>query len=343
MDFILSFLALFWELTLSIGLYVLIGLVFVGVVHLYISEAWIQKHLGKEGASSALKAALYGIPLPLCSCGVIPLAASLRQKGASKGAVTSFFITTPMTGIDSLIATYGVFGLPMALIRLIASFISGVIAGMWVGLVPDKTSTFKTTPKEGECCAQQGCCSKTTPAPKSAFKRAYEYALFEVFADLAKPMFFGLVLATLLVLLIPERGMEMIRDYPLLSYFAVLLLALPMYVCSISAIPLALGLLSVGATPGMAFLFLAAAPATNVITVGIIRSILGVRVMVIYLVSITLITLLTAFLIDLVLPLSWFNIGVMEGHESHGLLAWVSGVVFLGMVGYFMGRSFKST
>jgi uncharacterized membrane protein YraQ (UPF0718 family) len=87
MEFILNFLQSFWELSVMIGLYVLIGLIFVGIIHLYISEDWIKKHLGEDNKYSALKGALYGIPLPLCSCGVIPLATSLRQKGASKKAV----------------------------------------------------------------------------------------------------------------------------------------------------------------------------------------------------------------------------------------------------------------
>jgi uncharacterized protein len=128
MDFIVDFLTNFWHLVTMIGLYVCIGLVFVGIVHLYISEDWIKKYLGKKSRFGALKGALYGIPLPLCSCGVIPLVASLRKKGASKSSVTSFFITTPMTDVDSIIATYGVFGLPMAVLRVISSFISGLIA-----------------------------------------------------------------------------------------------------------------------------------------------------------------------------------------------------------------------
>ncbi len=149
MQLLIDFIENFWNLTVMIGLYILIGLIFVGIAHLYISKAWIQKHLGEDSSNPSLKGALYGIPLPLCSCGVIPLATSLREKGASKKAVTSFFITTPMTGVDSIIATYGVFGLPMAILRVISSFISGVVAG---SLVKDEIKNDISKKEEHSCC-----------------------------------------------------------------------------------------------------------------------------------------------------------------------------------------------
>ena len=241
MEFIFNFLQNFWELSIMIGLYILIGLIFVGIVHLYVSEDWIKKHLGEDNKYSAIKGALYGIPLPLCSCGVIPLATSLRQKGASKKAVTSFYITTPMTGVDSIIATYGVFGLPMAIIRVISSFISGVIAGSFVKESYDDIQQEE----EKSCCSSCGC-SSNEPVKENKLKKAFDYSVNEVFSDLAKPMFYGLVLATLFILLIPNNGIEFLNNNLLLAYTLVFLVALPLYVCSISAIPIALSMLAVG-------------------------------------------------------------------------------------------------
>ena len=339
MEFILNFLQNFWELSIMIGLYILIGLIFVGIVHLYVSEDWIKKHLGEDNKFSAIKGALYGIPLPLCSCGVIPLATSLRQKGASKKAVTSFYITTPMTGVDSIIATYGVFGLPMAMIRVISSFISGVIAGSFVKESYDDIQQEE----EKSCCSSCGC-SSNEPVKENKLKKAFDYSVNEVFSDLAKPMFYGLILATLFMLLIPNNGVEFLNDNLLLAYTLVFLVALPLYVCSISAIPIALSMLAVGVSPGVAFIFLAAAPATNIITAGIIKKILGTDVLIIYLISIILVTISFALMIDFVFPKEWFvyTLDALE-NESKSILDIGGAVIFLITMFYFVIKQYSNS
>jgi uncharacterized membrane protein YraQ (UPF0718 family) len=332
MEFIISFLEGFWELSIMIGLYVLIGLVFVGIVHLYVSEDWIKTHLGANSKYSALKGALYGIPLPLCSCGVIPLAISLRQKGASKKAVTSFFITTPMTGIDSIIATYGVFGLPMAIIRVLSSFISGVVAGIFV-----KESNDNIQKEEKKSCCSSSCCSSSTHIKENKFKQAFYYSINEVFSDIAKPMFYGLILATLLMLLIPNNSVEFLNDNLFVTYALVFVVALPLYVCSISAIPIALSMLAVGVSPGVAFVFLAAAPATNIITAGVIKKVLGSDVLIVYLLSIVSVTIFFALMIDFVFPAQWFAYltNSLE-NESQSILDISGAIIFLIIMFYFV-------
>lgn len=337
MEFVLNFLQGFWELSVMIGIYVLIGFIFVGILHLYISEDWIQKHLGKDSKYSALKGALYGVPLPLCSCGVIPLATSLRQKGASKKAVTSFYITTPMTGIDSIIATYGVFGLPMAIIRVTSSFISGIVAGSLV-----KESYSEQQEETKPCCSS--CCSSTKLDKENQLKKAYDYVMNEVFNDIAKPMFYGLILATLFMLLVPSNRVEFLNDNLFVAYTLVFLIALPLYVCSISAIPIALSMLAVGVSPGVAFIFLAAAPATNIITAGIIKKILGNDVLIVYLISIITITVLFALMIDFVFPKEWFvyNLDNLE-HESKSMLDIGGAIIFLVIMIYFVVKQWMNS
>jgi len=339
MEYIIDFIMNFWNLSLMIGTYVLIGLIFVGLIHLYISEEWIKKHLGVNSKFPSLKGALYGIPLPLCSCGVIPLATSLKQKGASNKSVTSFFITTPMTGVDSIIATYGVFGLPMTIIRVISSFISGVLAGSLV-----KEDTKKEEEEKISCCSS--CCSHDhnhSIKEESKFKKAFNYAVFEVFEDLAKPMFIGLILATIFIMIIPNNGVEFFNDNLLLSYVLVFLVSLPLYVCSISAIPMALSMLAIGLSPGIAFIFLAAAPATNIITVGIIKKILGNKVLFVYLTSIILTTLSFSLMIDFVFPKDWFSYVSSHIHnEENSIFTIISTIIFLSsMIFFFIKKSLK--
>lgn len=330
---IVEYFQILWFLLVSVSAYILLGLIFVGIMHLYITEDWIKKHLGGEGWKSVLKAAIYGIPLPLCSCGVIPLATSLHRSGASKGSVTSFFITTPMTGLDSIFATYGVFGLPMAIIRVVGSFISGIVAGLWVGGQKQPTQFSNAEPAKS-CCSDCGCSSNEPK--KSTFKKVTDYVFMEVFADIAKPMTYGLLLAAVLVMIFPEDASAWLSEIPLLAYFGALLIGLPIYVCSVSAIPMALGMIAAGLSPGIAFVFLAAAPATNVITAGVINKILGKKALVAYLVSIISITICFAFAIDYFLPSDWFaTIGSFDS-ESHSLIEEVSAVIFIVLTGFFL-------
>lgn len=339
MNFVVDFLTNFWHLATMIGLYVFIGLIFVGIVHLYISEEWIKKHLGEKSRFGALKGALYGIPLPLCSCGVIPLAASLRKKGASKSSITSFFITTPMTGVDSIIATYGVFGLPMAILRVISSFISGLIAGI---LVKEEPNSLQEEEKSS-CCSGGGCCgTKEKTDERNGFQKALDYALNEVFADIVKPMFYGLLLAVGFMMFIPQNGIEFLNDQLFLAYLLVFLISLPMYVCSISAIPIALSMLTVGISPGVAFIFLAAAPATNLITAGVVKKVLGNNALIVYLLSIVIVTLSFALLIDFTLPKEWFQMTNMVNLSEEGsLLEDIFGGVFLVLMGFYLVKSYR--
>lgn len=335
MNILIDFFMNFWHLSSMIGLYVIIGLIFVGIVHLFVSQEWIKKHLGTKSRYGAIKGALYGIPLPLCSCGVIPLATGLRKKGASKASVTSFFITTPMTGVDSIIATYGVFGLPMAILRVVSSFISGVLAGTFV---KENSDDLK---KQSSCCSS--CCdSKIEVDNRSNFKKGLDYALNDVFSDIVKPMFWGLVFAAVFVMIIPQNGVEFLNEQLLFAYLLVFLVSLPMYVCSISAIPMALSMMAVGVSPGVAFVFLAAAPVTNIITAGVIKKVLGNDVLIVYLISIIFTTLTFALLIDFAFPMEWFSIDTFgHSHEEHPLYESVFGGIFLVMMGVYLFKSYK--
>lgn len=330
MEILISFFTTFWTLSISIGAYVFLGLIFVGIVHLYVSEEWIKKHLGQGSHYDAIKGAIYGIPLPLCSCGVIPLATSLRKKGASKKAVTSFFITTPMTGVDSIIATYGVFGLPMAIIRVVSSLVSGIVAGLWV---KNEDTVMQQEPES--CCSNSCGCHTEDEKQPSSFKKAYDYAIYEVFADIAKPMLYGLVLATLFIVFVPQSLLYHFEENLVLTYITVFLLSLPIYVCSISAIPIAISLLAFGLSPGAAFIFLAAAPATNLITAGIIKKIMGTKTMIIYLVSIVFTTTFFALLIDYLLPVSWFEFTEKIVDEDAETTMQIAGALFIAMTLYF--------
>lgn len=327
----IEFLTLFFQITEAIAIYIVLGLFFAGVLHIYIDDGFIQKHLGKGGFGDVVKAALMGIPLPMCSCSVIPFSLSLQKSGASRGAVSSFFISTPMTGADSILPTYGIFGPLIAFFRVLSSLVSAMLCGALV-LLFDKQS-LKSEPKTQQSCRGGGCCSCENEPPETGFlakmREAAKYAYQTLLPDIAKQLLIGLVAVTLITMLLPEDFGSYLSDSLWLNYLAVLVLAIPMYVCSISAIPIAMSLLAVGFSMGAAFVFLSAAPATNMITIGVVKKLLGLRSTLLYLFSIVASTLAFAFVIDLSFTFDTAAVISQVSEEEHGILQTLFAVILL--------------
>ena len=105
-----TFTVALFSLSNDMAIYILFGLFFAGLLHELIPSSIVEKHLGNDTIGSVVKSTLFGVPLPVCSCGVIPLATAIKKSGASKGATLSFLISTPITGVDSILATFGMFG-----------------------------------------------------------------------------------------------------------------------------------------------------------------------------------------------------------------------------------------
>ena len=131
--------------------FLLLGFLIAGVMHAFIPGGFYSKFLSKKNFRSVLNAALLGIPLPLCSCGVIPTAMSLRKEGASHGAVVSFLIATPQTGVDSISATYSLMGLPFAIVRPIAALFTALLGGLLANRIGSDSVVEKT--EETETCS----------------------------------------------------------------------------------------------------------------------------------------------------------------------------------------------
>jgi len=302
MNILYTFAQSIWNISSLMSLYIIVGLLTAGVIHEFVSESYIKKYLGGRGFMTSVRAAVIGIPLPVCSCGVIPLAASLRKSGAGKGAVTSFFISTPMTGADSIIATYGVFGWIITLFRVVSAFLSAVAAGALTDLLDKEDESAREDRKS--CGCSSSCCSGEAAQEKrtvfSRIRSIFSYGFGELLGDMAFPLLLGLLIAGLITMLITPDTMSGVTGGVWMGYFAALAVGLPLYVCSVSAIPVALSLVLSGFTPGAAFIFLAAAPATNVVTINIVRQFLGKKAVAVYLFSIIFFTLASAVLIDMI-------------------------------------------
>ena len=144
MEFLSKYFIALVDLFNQMAPYLLIGFFLAGVLHVYLPKDKISKYLGKDNIVSVINAALIGIPLPLCSCGVIPTGISFYKNGASKGSSVSFLISTPQTGVDSILVTYSLLGLPYAIIRPIAALITGIFGGGITNALNHKTKEAVT-------------------------------------------------------------------------------------------------------------------------------------------------------------------------------------------------------
>lgn len=328
----------FWELSNAMGIYILFGLLAAGVLHQLIREESIRKHLGSNTDASVYKAALLGTPLPLCSCSVIPFAASLRRNGASKGATLSFLISTPITGVDSILATFGMFGWGFTLYRILSSVLIAVAAGILVHrLEPEKSAPV---PRFGVVPPQRAGIMQTPVkevAQPFSVRGVFTYGFGTLLGSFSKPLLWGLLLGALITALLPENLQELFSENRLLGYLIAVLIAVPMYVCATASLPIAASLILAGVSPGAAFVFLSAGPATNTVTMGVVKSMLGMRALIIYLSVIVAGSILFGMIID-----QLFGSIVVEMqinmHEDHSAIEEVSAGILLGLIGWHIVR-----
>lgn len=302
------------QLINSMSPYLLLGFLLAGIIHAFVPAKYFHKYLSRKSFRTVLNAALLGIPLPLCSCGVIPTAMSLRKEGASKGAVTSFLIATPQTGVDSIIATFSLMGLPFAIIRPISAFLIAVAGGTVVDKLDNEPQpAVPSDSAKGKCCCsnssghkhEEHSChchdQKTADAKDDVFSRileALKYAYVDMMEDIGKWLVVGLFLAGLITTLIPTEYFAVFHENTLASMLLVLCISIPMYLCATGSIPIAVALMMKGLTPGAALVLLMAGPACNFASMLVIRKVMGTRTMVLYISAIVLGSILMGCLID---------------------------------------------
>jgi copper ion binding protein len=256
--------------------YLLLGIGVAGLLHVLLPVGVVARQLGGAGHGSVFKAAVLGVPLPLCSCSVVPVAASLKKSGASNGSVVSFLITTPTSGVDSILATYSLLGGAFAVVRVFASFVIGLIAGIATSLgsrSSSEVSDSEAPPPRAPSVEPSG----------NRLSRALVYGADELFGGIARPLLVGTLLGGAVALLLPPDLLEDYIGQGWLSYLVMLAVAVPLYVCASGSIPFAAALLLKGISPGAALIFLIAGPATNAATVTVIYRMVGKRALVIYL------------------------------------------------------------
>jgi hypothetical protein len=266
--------------------YLLLGFLIAGILHVFVPQGFYTRYLSEDNKWAVLWAALLGVPLPLCSCGVIPTAIGLRNEKASKGAVASFLIATPQTGIDSILATFSLMGLGFAIIRPVAALITGVCGGLLVN---------RLVKKDDGPVEQSASCSVETG---NRLWRVLKYAYFNMIQDIGGRLVIGLLVAALIQVAIPDEFFLTFGKQPLLQMLVILIVAVPMYICSTGSIPVAAALMMKGLSPGAALVMLMAGPAVNLASILVVRKSLGRQFTWIYLFTIVGFSILFGLLVN---------------------------------------------
>jgi uncharacterized membrane protein YraQ (UPF0718 family) len=338
MELVISFANNFLILLDAMAIYILIGLLFAGILKQLVPDDFVLKHLGKGSISSVLKATLFGIPLPVCSCSVIPLAQSLRKEGASKGAVQSFLISTPITGVDSILATFSFFGLIFTVFRVVSSVIIAIIVGLIQNFVEkENTSDIKNTEIIESCCSQTSCSSPSSSKEKNkfSFKKAFSYAYVTLFKDMVKALFIGLLLGALFTTFTPKEYTSMLFENQILTYFVILIFAMPLYVCATASLPLAAAFILQGMSGGAAFIFLTAGPATSAITMSVVYKTLGKTSLIVYVSTIAVLSFVFAFIYDFLFgDINIINFANDMEHSS--LFSQIASFIMLALMSYYL-------
>ena len=270
-DFLLSLLTV----VNAMSPYLLFGFLVAGILHVFVPKKFYRNYLTRPNFASVLWASILGIPLPLCSCGVIPTAVGLRNEKASPGAVASFLIATPQTGIDSILATFSLMGIGFAIVRPCAALITGICGGLLVNrLIKHQLETAHTEPDIPENSAGNQLVS------------IFKYSYVNMIQDIGPRLVLGLILAAIIQVAVPDAFFLQFGSQPFLQMLTMLAVAVPMYICSTGSIPIAAALIAKGLTPGAAFVLLMAGPAVNFGSMLVIHKTMGRKFTVIYLATI---------------------------------------------------------
>lgn len=330
MNMLWSVLRESWHLLLESSIYILFGLAVSGLLRIFLSPNAVSRHLGQSRFKSVFKAAFLGIPIPLCSCGVLPAAVSLRKQGANRGATTAFLISTPESGVDSIAITYALMDPLMTIARPLVAFLTAAVAGLTENALEKEDRHRAVAPDLScpvdACCDGQDC----TPGDHSRhhsfsekLSAGFRYALTEVWEDMAPWFMIGLILAGLITFVVPDDFIAQHLGGGISSMLLMLAVGIPLYICATASTPIAAALILKGVSPGTALVFLLVGPATNITSLTVLFGTLGRRATAIYLMAIALSAVVFGMILDQIYITLGLSARAMAGEASEFIPTWI--------------------
>jgi len=319
-----------WDMLQQASIYILFGLLIGGMLKMFLSPSYVAAQLGSGSFSSVFKAALLGIPIPLCSCGVLPAATALKKQGANNGATTAFLISTPESGVDSISITWALLDPIMTIARPVSAFISAFVAGSAENIFTPPDKTKQPTPDLS--CPIDNCCDGND-CPPEEHKRHHglieklrigiKYAATDLWADLAGWFFVGILLAGLISVLVPDAVIAKYLGGGFGSMLLMLTFGIPLYICATASTPIAAAFIMKGVSPGTALVFLLVGPATNITSLSVLVGLLGKRATALYLISIAVVSVLCGLAVDAIYLSLGISAVAAVGQAAEVLPGWL--------------------
>jgi uncharacterized protein len=339
-DALIAVLLASWNVLLESAPFVLLGFVVAGLLKAFLPDDFVANHLGGGSTASIFKAAAMGVPIPLCSCGVLPAAAGLKKQGAGKGAVTSFLISTPETGVDSIAVSWALLDPLMTVIRPVVAFFTAIAAGIAVSFTEKRQETAipEAAPEQQNACTSGCCCSHREPEPEGVagkFTKGMRFAFGDLLKDIGGWLFFGILLSGVISVFLSPEIVSRYLSNEYLSMLLMLAISVPLYVCATASTPIAAALALKGISPGAALVFLLAGPATNAAAITVISKLIGRQATIVYVAVIVVMSFLAGIGVNALyasLGISITGWLTASAHEEGGPVAILSALVLIVLV-----------
>jgi uncharacterized membrane protein YraQ (UPF0718 family) len=329
-----------WHIFTEAAPYVIFGFIAAGMIKAVLPEDVVARHLGGRSFSAVVKASLFGVPMPLCSCGVIPAAIGLRKQGAGRGPSAAFLVSTPESGVDSIAITWALLDPVMTIIRPIAAFVTGTLTGVLISMLPEEQTEL--TDEQSSCGCSDSSCEAATHKYDPLATRIIDgirYAFGELLKDIGGWLLLGVVIAGLVATLVPDGFFALLFEYQAASLFLMLIVGIPLYMCASASTPIAAALVMKGLSPGAALVFLLAGPATNAATLTVVARFWGRKATIVYLAVIASCSLVLGWLVNEFYV--WAEIDIsnwVTSSEAHSMSGWGNFAAVLLLV--LIGRAF---
>lgn len=325
-----------WQVLGQMAPYLLFGFVMAGLLSVWISAAWVERHLGGRGFKSVVKGTLFGVPLPLCSCSVIPVSVSMHRKGAGRAATTAFLLATPQTGADCIAAMYAMLGPVFAIFSPIMAFLTGLLGGTLVRFFEGREERAPVAETTASCVEEGSCSPAFKPPARGSLWSGLRYGLTVLPRDIGAALMAGVLIAGAMTAFIPRGSLEPYIGGGILSILLLIAAGVPVYVCATASIPIAAGLIHLGASPGAALAFLIAGPATNAATITTLWKVLGRRSAMLYMVTVAISAIGFGLLLDAIVSVTGSRVPDLGGHvhggEAAAIRSHVWAILLLGVL-----------
>jgi hypothetical protein len=353
MSFIIDASANAFSLLLESSVYILMGLLVAGMLRVFFDPAFVSRHLGAGSGrfKAVFKAAILGIPLPLCSCGVLPVAVSLKKQGADNAALTSFLVSTPESGADSIAATYALMDPVMTVARPLAAFITAIGAGIAEILLGRSSAQKIPAAPPDLSCPVDGCCDGIDCEPAihknhhsfmEKAKAGFKFAFGDVWADMAGWFFVGILFAGIVMAAVPEDFFGKYLGGGIVSMLVMLAIGIPIYICATASTPVAAAFVMMGVSPGAALVFLLSGPATNVTTLTVLTGVLGKRAAAVYLASIAFFAVALGLALDAVYAALGLSAKALSGQAGEFMPLWLKWAGLFALAGISAGPVYRA-